>query len=268
MISFHLAILGLMISLSIELEIKDTTYTDISATYLDLHLGIDSEWRLGTQVCVKRDDSKFPIVNFQFICSNIPATPAYGVYIYQLIKYVRACAFIRNSLKESWCKHGSYWTNGYCWVRWSQHFERSMVATMTWLAGMEYMCHKWTCICSIRRKHFPVLSSCITCHRVCNYINTMGATGGAGTAYPSGVPMFTLSFSRCRVTRALVSCVCLADRCLSFYPYTILSFFDGFWSPSWYLQTLLINRDGQEFPFTGLTLLHVCISPTTGTTGF
>ena len=64
MISLHLAILGLKISLSIELEIKDITYTDISATYIDLHLGIYSEARIRTQVCVKRDDSKFPIVNF------------------------------------------------------------------------------------------------------------------------------------------------------------------------------------------------------------
>ena len=30
----------------IELEIKDTTYTDRSASYLDLHLNIDSEGRL------------------------------------------------------------------------------------------------------------------------------------------------------------------------------------------------------------------------------
>ena len=30
-------------------------------------------------------------MNFSFICSNIPATPAYGVYISQLIRYSRAC---------------------------------------------------------------------------------------------------------------------------------------------------------------------------------
>jgi hypothetical protein len=28
----------------------------------------------------KRDDFNFPIVNFPFICSNIPAAPAYGLY--------------------------------------------------------------------------------------------------------------------------------------------------------------------------------------------
>ena len=33
----------------------------------------------------------FPIVSFPFICSNIPAAPAYGVYISQMIRYSRAC---------------------------------------------------------------------------------------------------------------------------------------------------------------------------------
>jgi len=35
--------------------------------------------------------SLFPIVNFPFISSNIPAA-AYGVYISQLIHYSRVCA--------------------------------------------------------------------------------------------------------------------------------------------------------------------------------
>ena len=62
----------------IELEIKDTTDTDRSASYLDIHLRIDSE----VAVKNKRDHFNFPIVNFPFICSNIPAAPVYGVYIY------------------------------------------------------------------------------------------------------------------------------------------------------------------------------------------
>jgi hypothetical protein len=70
---------------SIELEIKDTTDTYRSASYLDLHLEIDSEGQLRTKHYDKRDDFNLPIVNFPFICSNIPATPAYGVYISQLI---------------------------------------------------------------------------------------------------------------------------------------------------------------------------------------
>ena len=61
----------------------------IQTSYLDLHPEIDSEGRLTTNIYHKGDDFKFPIVNFPFICSNIPAAPAYGVYISQLIRYSR-----------------------------------------------------------------------------------------------------------------------------------------------------------------------------------
>ena len=62
----------------------------MSASYLDLHLEIDSEGQLRTKLYDKRDDVNFSIVNFPFICSNIPAAHAYGVYISQLIQYSRA----------------------------------------------------------------------------------------------------------------------------------------------------------------------------------
>jgi hypothetical protein len=52
---------------------KDTTDTDRSASYIDLHLEIDGEGRLRTKLYDKRDDFNFPILNFPFICSNIPA---------------------------------------------------------------------------------------------------------------------------------------------------------------------------------------------------
>jgi hypothetical protein len=80
----------------IELKIKDTT--DRSASYLDLHLEINNEGRLRTKLYDKRDDFNFPIVNFPFICSNIPAAPAYGVYISQLIQYSRDCGFYQDFL--------------------------------------------------------------------------------------------------------------------------------------------------------------------------
>ena len=40
----------------------------------------------------------FPIVNFPFICSNIPAAPAYGICISQLIRYSRACGSYQDFL--------------------------------------------------------------------------------------------------------------------------------------------------------------------------
>ena len=56
--------------------LKDTTDTDMSASYLTLHLEIDSEGWLRTQLYDKRD-----YFNFHFICSKIPAAPPYEVYI-------------------------------------------------------------------------------------------------------------------------------------------------------------------------------------------
>ena len=65
----------------IELEIKDTTDADRSASYLDLHFEIDSERWLRTEHYDKNDYFNFPIVNFSFICSNIPAASAYEIYL-------------------------------------------------------------------------------------------------------------------------------------------------------------------------------------------
>ena len=50
----------------IELQVKDTTDTARSASYLDLHLEIDSDGQLRTKLYDKRDDFNFPIVNFTF----------------------------------------------------------------------------------------------------------------------------------------------------------------------------------------------------------
>jgi hypothetical protein len=45
----------------LELERKDITDTDRSASYLDPHLDIDSEGRLRTKLYDQRDDFNFPL---------------------------------------------------------------------------------------------------------------------------------------------------------------------------------------------------------------
>jgi hypothetical protein len=54
------------------------TESDISASYLDILLTIDSNGRLTTTLYDKRDD----FINFSFLytCSNIPLSSVYGVY--------------------------------------------------------------------------------------------------------------------------------------------------------------------------------------------
>ena len=75
-----------------ELEIKDTTESATTASYLDIRLIRETSGRLNTELYDKRDDFSFPIVNFPFLCSNIPSSPAYGVYVSQLIRYARSCS--------------------------------------------------------------------------------------------------------------------------------------------------------------------------------
>ena len=75
-----------------ELEIKETTDTASSASFLDLFLEFDTNGHLSTRIYDKRDDFNFDIINFPHLDSNIPSSPAYGVYISQLIRYARACS--------------------------------------------------------------------------------------------------------------------------------------------------------------------------------
>jgi hypothetical protein len=55
-----------------ELEIKDATEYNKSASYLDIVFNIDSNGRLTTSLYHKRDDFDFAIVNFPFLCGKVP----------------------------------------------------------------------------------------------------------------------------------------------------------------------------------------------------
>ena len=84
-----------------ELEIKDTSDTPNSSSYLDILLTTDCNQKLRTRLYDKRDDFNFPIINFPFISSNIPAAPAYGVYVSQLIRYARTCSAYQDFVVRS-----------------------------------------------------------------------------------------------------------------------------------------------------------------------
>ena len=92
-----------------ELELKETS-NDLSklenanmqrpVSYLDLLFYFDSNGGLCYKLYDKRDDFSFTIVNFPYICSNIPSGPAYGVYISQLVRYSRGCMFYTDFCKR------------------------------------------------------------------------------------------------------------------------------------------------------------------------
>ena len=97
-----------------ELEVKDTTESINSASYLDLQLEYDIQGKLNLKLYDKRDDFNFPIVNFPFLSSNIPASPAYGVYVSQLIRYARASSEYRSFLHRGKLLTNKLLTQGYC----------------------------------------------------------------------------------------------------------------------------------------------------------
>jgi hypothetical protein len=82
------------------LEVKETTDTASSASFLDLYLEFDDSGQLSTKIYDKRDDFNFKIINYPNMCSNIPASSAYGVYISQLICYARVSSNYSDSLKR------------------------------------------------------------------------------------------------------------------------------------------------------------------------
>ena len=121
-----------------ELEIKDTTESLRSASYLDLFLEIDNKGNLCTRLYDKRDDFNFPIVNFPFLSSNIPSSPAYGVYISQLIRYARAWSTYKDFVSRSQLLTSKLIKQGYEQSRLKVYLKTFMVVVMIWSTPIEF----------------------------------------------------------------------------------------------------------------------------------
>ena len=96
-----------------ELEINETTESYCSASYLDIFLEFDRQGKLNTKIYDKRDDFNFPIVNFPYLSSNIPSSPAYGVFTSQLIRYARASSLYKDFIDRSMLLAKKLLTQGY-----------------------------------------------------------------------------------------------------------------------------------------------------------
>ena len=76
-----------------ELQLIKAKTSDTKAAFLDLHLSISYDI-VSTKIYDKRDDFDFEIVNFPFLDGDVPRSTSYGVYISQLIRFVRASSYI------------------------------------------------------------------------------------------------------------------------------------------------------------------------------
>ena len=119
-----------------ELEINDTTESTTSASYLDLLLSIGRDGQLHTSIYDKQDDFIFHITNFPFLSSNIPSSPAYGVFISQLIRYARACSSYECFILRARRPPVSYSNRDTLWNAWNRHWGSFMVDTGILLSNM------------------------------------------------------------------------------------------------------------------------------------
>ena len=107
--------------------------------YLDLCLEFDEDAKLFTQLYDKREDFDFPRVNFPYLSSNIPESPAYGVFVSQLV-----LGFVRNM--KIFCSEDLFWFQSY-WCRDILHgnfrllFGNSMIVIQTLFTNLTLMCH-------------------------------------------------------------------------------------------------------------------------------
>jgi hypothetical protein len=116
-----------------------------------------------------------------------------------------------------------------------------------WLTAKVYLCHKWPRICSICRKHFPVLSSFMTYRRFVTRIKRrvpLVEQELLTLSDHTNSPRFLVGFV---ILVLLVLCVCFVDRCLYFCAFSFVhcvvcsSSIYRFWLFLWYLQTLLTS---------------------------
>jgi len=145
MMFYYLTILGEYLPLIYpnELEAKDTTDTQKSTSYLDLQIEIDNGGRLKTKLYDKWDDLTFPIINFPFIGSYIPASPAYGVNISQLIGYSRACTQYSGFLDRTQLLMQKLPNQGYVAPTLKSSLQKLYVVIAIWLTVTKYPYLKW-----------------------------------------------------------------------------------------------------------------------------
>ena len=100
---------------------------------------IHKDWQWGSveKLFNRRDDYKFPLVNFPLKCCNIPTARVYEIYILSVdtVPYSKACGSYPDFLAK-----GLMLTRKLLkWLSWSHYFERFMLAIMTWLNIRAYL---------------------------------------------------------------------------------------------------------------------------------
>ena len=73
-----------------ELVFNRENESNNKASFLDIEIEIIDK-KFNTRLYDKRKDFSFQIVNFPFLCGNVPKRQSYGVFISQIIRFSRVC---------------------------------------------------------------------------------------------------------------------------------------------------------------------------------
>ena len=188
----------------------------------------------------KRDDINVPIVNFPFIFSNIPAAPAYGVYISQLIRYSRACGSYQDFLDRGLLLTGKLLNQGFLLVKLKSSLRKfyghhhDLVDRYGISVTND---HGYVPLVVNTSRSFPhswLIAGFVT--RLTQWVSLVEQKLSTLPKHLSSPPVL----SGVRVTQSLVLYVCFVDRCLSFCTFSFghCLFFD-----IWILITPLVSSN-------------------------
>ena len=172
-----------------------------------------------------------------WICSKIPAAPAYAISVSQLMRYSRVCCFYHDFLDSGLLLTRKLLNQGFLLVK----------LQSPWLDWPLFnICvpndHGYVPLVVNNSRSFPhtwLITGIVT--RLTRRVSLVGQELLTFPEHLSSPPVF----SGVRVTRSLVLCVCFVDRCLSFCTFSFghcvvySTSMYGFWLTLWYLQTLL-----------------------------
>ena len=74
-----------------ELQLNNAISSDTETPFLDSDLYI-TNGIVSSKIYGKQDDFNFELVNVPFFNEDVPRSPSYGVFMSQLIRFVRMCS--------------------------------------------------------------------------------------------------------------------------------------------------------------------------------
>ena len=78
----------------VELVLSRTDDNGTQADYLDMDISANADGFFHSKLFDKRDGFSFKVINFPCISySNIPSSPAYGIFISQILRLCRICNY-------------------------------------------------------------------------------------------------------------------------------------------------------------------------------